>query len=212
MSGTTPTTDLTPARVVSLDQDGLPYYEDSGEYLEVDAAAPFDVVERFRVQDEASAEWALQRKAEVESEILRIEALRDALVKTANEKIKQQKRKLAWLNYRFDDDLIRWARERIKTTKTKTLKLIGGSISFRKGKGPRAIINEDQALQFVETWTPNLVRWKRLPLRLEDIDAAAKAAAEACDGEFDRLDFVVGGEERETVTIKTGLHQLGSES
>lgn len=208
----TPSTEIAPVRPISLDDDGLPYYEDTGEYLEVNAEAPIEIVERFTITCEASAEWALQRKAERESEILRIKALRDAMVRSANELIKREERKLAWLSYRFDNDLIRWAREALKGGKSKTLKLIGGSISFRRGKGARAILDEDKAVEFVQTWTPKLVRWKRLPIRLEDIDAAVKAATEACEGEdFGRLDFVAGGEEKESVTIKTGLKQLGDE-
>lgn len=200
-------------------EDGTPFNPETGEiYDPTDQAVidytlahnDADTIKAFRVDSVESAEWALQKRGDVEAEIVALEAQREAITRNINNLINQRRRRLAWWDWRFLDDLVTFARSQLK--KTKTAQFVHGKVSFRSSKGSRAILFDDQALAFVRRWAPDKIKVVE-SVNLTAIDAAIKAANEATEStDYDAPPFVASTGPKETVTVETGLPISGPKS
>lgn len=109
----------------------------------------------FEVTDLSSAEWVLERVQEcdalVTADTLRLDAIKAQL----EARIKDHKRRRAWLLRKWAGQLEEFARQNL-LGKTKTLKTAFGSLSFRKS--PTRILPLDGALEWVKIHCPDAVK------------------------------------------------------
>lgn len=197
-----------PSELIAYLDDGTPYDPETGEILERTEETSAAIVP-FKIDTDDGADWALEKRASVEGEILALESERDRINRNIDRLVLMRRRRLDWWNFRFENELVSYARRKLATIKGKTVLFIHGKVSFRSSKGSRSIIDQSAADAFVQRWAPSRIKVKVLPVNLTDIEAAAKAANEATESnEYDRLPFVVGTGPQEKATIDTGLKAL----
>lgn len=161
---------------------------------------------RFEVDSEDAANWSLMIRTEVESNLLALQARRDAVNRHIDAMIAEQRRRLSWWEYRFQPSLVAFARTLLKG-KARTVQFTWGKVAFRKTKGSTAILDPDTALEYVETFAPSLVSRKAW-VTVAAINQAALIAEDAT-GEPQVLSFVARSGESESVTVSTGLEVPG---
>lgn len=126
----------------------------------------------FSICDEDSANWYLRKQATLATEIARIKAQADAIIKPL---LADSER----LQSRFEAELQAWAQEQIAARggKRKTLDLLQGSIAFRTVPASIKIVSDEEAFVYARTFHADLIQ------TIEKLDtsgyrAAAKAAME----------------------------------
>lgn len=186
----------------AVDGEGYIYLVDGGEVIghirDRDAKVP------FQVQDDDGANWVLELRAKTEAEILRIDALTEALISNLRALRAAQERRLAFWDFRFRSSLVRYAKAILTGQRTKTAKFVWGRVSLRSSKGSTQIINDEAALAFVKLWAPGEVKIVET-VGVTAIQKALAAAQAACPGEEIPLPFVVQSGETENVDIETGV-------
>jgi phage host-nuclease inhibitor protein Gam len=193
--------ETTPERPTAVDSDGWVYDTISGEVLG-HAGAP----ERFVIASEDDADWALQRRSEVEAEVAKIDAQIRAVTANLQAKRAAALRRLSYWEWRFAPTLIEFARSRL-TGKSRTWQGTWGRVSFRRTPGSNAIIDDEAAVAFVREWAPDRVKVVR-SVTLKDV-LAVKGQAEAVTGEEVSLPFVVSSPPGEAVDVRTGIETTG---
>jgi hypothetical protein len=182
--------------------DGWVYRLDTGECVGCLDDDRFLVRERFEVDSPESADWVLRKRQEVDSEIARLTIQFDAIKRQFDARLKTQHQRLAYLDWRFASRLIAWARSQL-TRGSRTWRGTYGSVKFRKTQGTRKVLDDAAAVEFVETYAPELVKVTK-SVNLKAIDEARQRAAEAL-GEGIDLPFVACAPPDESVTITTGI-------
>jgi hypothetical protein len=187
--------------------DGFLMNPDSGEIVGHSKDSP---TTPFRIIDDSSAEFVLRLWHEVEGKITGLQARRDALVSQMDSIIRDESRRLAWLEYRFGPELRQYAKSQLKG-KGKTKKFAWGSVSFRENKRSNVIVSEDEALAYVEAFAPQLVKQKRWVGVTEVLEAARIAESVLGEPQKD-LGFMKHTGASETAKISTGIQLEGTKT
>lgn len=122
--------------------------------LEDDSPEP---VERFAVRDRPSAEWVMRKLAEVEAEIeeisdsIEMEVARAAVrIRTRGEAIlKPLRRRHQFFTLAYSTQLRDWAKSQLKG-KERSVKLIHGTVKFKKISERVAVTNPEDALKWAK--------------------------------------------------------------
>lgn len=123
-----------------------------------DVLAPYETA--FAIDSEERANWYLSKLANIETERARVKA-QAAVILAALDRREQS------LKGRFDAQLADWARERLAGAKTKTLRLLQGTIAFRTVAGSLRLIDKEAAFVHARTELPECI------ITREELDAAA---------------------------------------
>lgn len=132
------------------------YYEaDSGDYI-ADA-----IEEGFRIKDESSCNWVLQKFMDAEAQIAAVtgspEVLQAKAILANAEAIEKKLRgRLRWLDMRFTAELGEYARTMLEGKKEKTHKTILGAISLRVKKGGVKVADLEEAIKVTTRLLPEL--------------------------------------------------------
>src|SRR4029077_9204550 len=110
-----------------------------------------------------------------------------AIEKQFKSRLRTQHQRLAYLDWRFGASLITWARSQLAKG-SRTWRGTYGSVKFRKTPGSRKVLDDAAAVEFVETYAPELVKVSKT-VNLKAIDEARERAAQAL-GEGIDLPFV----------------------
>lgn len=177
--------------------DGLIIDLDSGEVLGV-------VTEGFRVTDEASADWVLERIASAEADALRDRALLASVAERLEAKIKASERRAEWLRSRFGPELEEFARAGLEGSKSKTLKLTWGSLSFRSKPAALKIVDQEKAVKWAEMFDHEAVKVEKRVLVTKMHPDWADALQVAPPEELEKRGFAFEPESQ-AFTIKSGV-------
>lgn len=190
-------------RETEIDTDGFEYDVETGEVL-----GHVDTDPAFRIESREHAEWALGRKADIESRLLAIRARKTALLANLVAQEKGQERRLAWWDFRFRSDLVALARQSLGGKK-KSVQFDHGAVSFRSSSGTNEIIDMGAAVRFVEDFAPDEVK---KTVTATTVLKAAKAQRESYEDESHKVavdiclrTFLVSSGPKENVTVSTGV-------
>jgi len=154
----------------------------------------------FRVTDESSAEWVLEKimtaEADAARERIRLKAVTDRL----QSNIRTAENRAAFFRERYAADLEEFARQRLEGAKTKTLKLTWGSLSLRTVKGGLRVEDPDAALAWAKQNAPDAVKVTEA-FQISKLTPDQKSALEASPP----AGFVVTGD-AEKFDVKTGVN------
>jgi len=189
-------------RTEMIDEDGFIWVLETGEVI--GHVKEREVVEdRFKIESTEAAEWVLQLRSEAEGKVLGLVARKAALIEQMDKVIAKSMRRISYWDFRFRDELIAWARTQLKG-KEKTLQLAWASISFRESRGSNVIVSDEEALRYVETYAPQLVKVKR-SVGIKEVLEAKKIAESITDEKQGELGFMKHTGPSETVKISTGI-------
>jgi phage host-nuclease inhibitor protein Gam len=204
--------------ILAIDPDGALYDEITGDVFGIDlenVIAPdgsivgvaAEVLAQFKLDqadivDRENAERALEIRGQIESRINGHVARLKAITANIEAQIRNERSKISWWNWIYEAKLIGYARRCLKG-KTKTAQFDYGKVSFRDVPASTQIIDMAAAVDWALKWEPEAVKvkqWTGIRAVL-----AAKDRVETEIGEPMILPFIVTGERRESVTIKTGV-------
>lgn len=102
---------------------------------------------RFRVTDESSANWVLRKLADLQTRRAAAQAMLDneldAIQRRFARVLKPIDNQIAFFDAAFRTELAAWAKTSLENRKERSVKLLHGSIGFRKK--PDALVIEDEA-------------------------------------------------------------------
>lgn len=195
------------SRRTARDRDGYLYDVETGEVL-----GHSEVAEAFHIETAEQVDWALERRARIEAELLAVRARKRALLENLAAIERDAERRLAWWEFRFRPEVVAFARSAIEGTRSRTARFAYGSVAFRTSPGTRQILDMGAAVAFVEKYAPGLVKVART-VNLKAVDEAAGSYREATEEEPELGPFLATSGPREGVTIETGiLDAKGGES
>lgn len=116
---------------------------ETGEILSLQTPKP-----EFHVTDVDSAEWVLARMMGHESELLKLEAELAAIRSRYEARIKEERRRLEFLNRRFGPELEAFALTQIEGTKAKTWSGTFGAVSFRTVSPTVKVVDQSAAYEW----------------------------------------------------------------
>lgn len=156
---------------------------------------------QFVIDDDAKAEWAMEKIQGMELEIERIRTRKKAMIENLDRmEANVEQRKRAFMN-RMAPDLEKWARENMPKGK-KTWTCPYGNLAVRIVPRHLKLVDKDLALTFAKAVSPNAVRVQEevlvslIPDHVkQDVIEHGPEMAGTCGFEII--------EARETVTIKT---------
>lgn len=138
---------------------------ETGEILDV--TTPQD---GFQVTDRASAEWVLEKMAEAEAAAQAHKARLEAVKANIESQIKDEERKLAFLDFKFGHQLRLFAEQELDGKKSKTLKLDNGKLSLRTVPA-KWEWNQDALLPWAKKYAPEAIKTTEKVLVSELTDA-----------------------------------------
>ena len=183
------TTSLITERRTAVDADGWLYDADTGEVL----GRP-DVLAGFAVDCAQAADAALEIRACIEARLAALRMRKAALVANIESMEAEQRRRLAWWDWRFGAGLVEFARSLLG--RGKTAKFVHGSVSFRATKGANRIIDMESAVAWMRDVDPERVRVVESVL-VSDVLATRRKG--------DLLPWLESTGPGESVTISTGI-------
>lgn len=113
--------------------------------------------EGFRVCDEASADWCLERMQELDLLRNAEELRKAAIVANIDTRIAQIDRRRAWLQTRFGPQLAEWAKANLPK-RGKTVTLDHGKIAFRTTQGSIEVTDMVAAVAWAKKNFPDAVK------------------------------------------------------
>lgn len=119
--------------------DGLRYDTETGECYGPDQAEP------FRVTDEASADWVLEKMVDADLDVRRLEQKLKALQDNLGAQLKKAKARQVGLLRRFESELEEYYQAN-PPKKGKTLQLTFGKLSMKTIPGGLRVLNTDAAV------------------------------------------------------------------
>ena len=160
--------------------------------------------EEFRVKDEDSFRWVMQKILESESKIAAIDNSAEykqaqAIIANADSMKKDAQRRLEWLLARFTNEIAEYAKPQL-VKGSRSLKTMFGTVAFRTKKGGLKVSNEELAIQWAERNAPSAIKISKKFLISELSTTESVKALGAGDAFYVAPDT-------ETVTIKTGVDQ-----
>jgi phage host-nuclease inhibitor protein Gam len=182
-----------------LDAEGWEVDGRTGEVTRHVAFTP-----EFSVNSDEAAEAVLAAHMRAEGIIVGLTAELAALTVNVETRINAQRRRIAYLDWRFRADLINHARGRL-VGKARTATYTHGRVAFRTSPPSTTIIDMAAAVAFVETFgQPDQVERPEPRVSLKAVKLAMPEAQRQT-GEDDRPAFLATSEPEETITIKTGV-------
>jgi hypothetical protein len=160
----------------------------------------------FTIDSDESADWALKLLSGLEGDRAGLCLRRDALIGEMNKVIARVERKLSWWEFRFGPLLRAYAKLRL-TGRSKTAQFSWGHVAFRETNGTNQIVSEQEALEYVETFAPHLVKVTK-SVNITAVLEAAKIA-EQQTGEKQHLAFMRHSGAETRATISTGIKLEG---
>lgn len=172
-----------------------------------DATVDPDLAEECEARDtsdaDSYAEWIVRKYAEAErainvaeralgERVAELNAEMRRVVARTDERTLPLRHNLAWLHNRFDAVLLTYAKAKV-TGKTRSVKLLYGTLAFRKAPDALSITDEDAAIGWTMANLPSAIKMSVAKTPIKDY---IKATGETPDG----CELVIGGE---TFTIKT---------
>jgi len=157
----------------------------------------------FQIDSDEAANWALKLLSSIEGTAAGLRLRRDALIAQMDKVIAEVDRKASWWEYRFGPDLRTYAKTQLKG-KSKTKHFDWGSVAFRESKGSNTIVSDEEALQYVETFAPQLVKQKRWVGITEVLEAATIAEKALGEPQTD-LGFMKHSGPSTSAKISTGI-------
>lgn len=136
---TTETPEMTATAVEYTVIDGLRYDTETGECYGPDQAEP------FRVTDEDSADWVLERMVDADLDVRRLEQKMKALQDNLGAQLKKAKARQVGLLRRFESELEEYYHAN-PPRKGKTLQLTFGKLSMKTIPGGLRVLDADAAL------------------------------------------------------------------
>jgi len=125
-----------------MDMDLFKVYDDNVEQ----EIAP----QGFEVKDLQSADWCMTKMAMANTRIAEAETLREAAIEKINTWFENYTHDYQNTLEKMEEFLRPFVEERIKDTKSKTLKMINGKASFRTMPEKIEILNEDELIEFAK--------------------------------------------------------------
>ena len=135
--------------------DGIYYDRATGEILELDTRLP----ERFVIDSESAADWAIERRVNLTSEIARLKAKRADIVARIDAEIARYERRVDGWDRRFLAPITEWAaaeRER-RGVRGKTLHTTHADLQQRETRPKHEITDMDGAVNWAELNAPDIV-------------------------------------------------------
>jgi hypothetical protein len=156
-----------------LELIGDEYYDkETGEFVGL------KVDDGFKVKDQGSMEWVLEKKLSYETNLRAEEARIDAILANYEKMRKKAESKLRWFEARFLPEVEEYAKTQL-TGKSKFIECPYGRVSFRTKKGGVRITDKEKALSYakIEGWT-NAINVEET-LLIRSLTPAQKAVIEA---------------------------------
>jgi len=190
--------------------EGSYYTLEDGEF------AGFAVPETFSVKDQESCDWVLRKFLDIESQINAVELSAEvlaakAILANAESMRKGMYTKYRWLEMRFQNELVEYAKKQLEGKKERTFKTVLGSIALRTKKGGLRVLDKAKALEVAKLakWTDAIKTTEEFQisgLAAEEKESIQKGLLSAAWPEDDEMykAFVVEPDS-ETVAIKTGV-------
>lgn len=159
----------------------------------------------FRVTDEASAEWVLEKILNAEADAAREQIKLNAVKERLEANIKASKARAEFFTTKYANDLEDFARTQLEGAKTRTLKLTWGSLSFRTTKGGLRVADPEKALAWAKDNAPEAVKVSEsfLISQVPDETKAMIMSATPHDQEARGFTLVP---DSESFSIKTGVN------
>lgn len=178
--------------------DGLIIDLESGEIIGQECP-------EFRVTDEASAEWVLEKIMNAEADAARDRLKLKAVAERLEASIKASEKRAEWFRARYGNELEEFAKERLEGAKTRTLKLTWGSISFRTVKGGLRVANPEAALEWAKQFAPEAVKvTEAFQITKLGDDWRNTLTTATVPEELEKRGFAIV-DDTESVSIKTGV-------
>lgn len=188
-------------RETAVDSDGWLYDVATGEVL----GRP-ELPDRFTVDSESSAEWALELRSKIEGDLAAVRARKRALVAQLDALESGILRRFAWWEFRFLPSLVDFARQNLPK-KGRTWRCPWGAVAFRTTQGSTEIVDMQAAVDWCRAWRPEAVQRKEW-VTVAGVREACQAAF-AATGEGDPVGFVKSTGPGESVTVSTGVDIKG---
>ncbi len=120
--------------------------------------------ERFAVTDESKANWVLKQMAEAQARIDATQAMIAeeiaAINKRGEEILKPYQGRVEFFQTAFGTQLADWAKQQLDGRKEKSIKLLHGTIGFRKSADKLIIDDESKAIEWaLENGYPGAVKY-----------------------------------------------------
>jgi hypothetical protein len=186
------------ARITDVSDTGWVADDETGEILGHIAAT-----ERFAVDTVETAEWVLKLRSEIDAEIAAIDLRREALVKHLGDLRSRALRRLSFWDYRFAPSLIAFARSQLSGN-SRTARFSWGSVGFRRAPGTHQILDMDAAVEWMWTYAPHKVKFKR-SVNVKDVLEVRAALAKEYDEDPQHLPWLSKSDEGVNVRISTGI-------
>lgn len=185
------TSSLITERRTAVDADGWLYDVDSGEVLGLP-----DLADGYAVDCVQAADAALEIRSRLEARLASLRLRKAALIANIEGLEAEQRRRLAWWDWRFAAGLIAFARSRLG--KGRSAKFFHGAVTFRATKGTNKITDMDAAVAWMRARDPECVQV------VETVMVSDVLAALARNGES-RPAWLQSSGPGESITISTGI-------
>lgn len=186
------------AREVMTDTDGWVIDAETGEIL-----GRSDLSDRFEVNSDDAADWALELRSRLEADLLAVDARLRAVQEMLGAIKRERMRRLSWWEWRFRPSLEAYARTKL-TKKVRTAMFTWGKVAFRTTAGSHEILDMERAVAWVRMWAPKRVKVVET-VGIKDVMAAAEIAEKATGEKAELPNWLKASGETESVKIETGV-------
>lgn len=181
---------------IYLYQDGYKIDPETGEVLE------FNAPPEFQVNDVEAFEWVMQKWQHEESEIVALEARKQAIIDNIDAMVRTHKQKVQSLKFRFENELAEFARNNMPKSK-KTFTTPYGSVAFRSTPEKLEATNEELALAWAKQHCEQAVKvTEKFLISMVPDSTKSKLMANETDAILNGFQIKPAGE---TFTVKTGI-------
>jgi phage host-nuclease inhibitor protein Gam len=139
----------------------------------------------FMVKDMSSANWVLKKLAECDAEEAEVMSMVEAEIETIRKRAERLiapiARKRMFFKTAYLPQLEEWAKSKLEGQKAKSVKLVHGTVGFRRSPEKLVIDDEDKAIQIIEEHYPASLRIKKeIDKKQLKVDMEAFGETEIC--------------------------------
>lgn len=117
--------------------------------------------ERFEVKDLDTANWAVGKMLDAESRIQEYRALADEYKRKIDEWLDRATKDDQSTIEFFQSEIRPFVEREVAKTNKQSMKLLGATVGFRKTPPAVVVDDEDSAVEYLETFAPEVVRTKK---------------------------------------------------